>query len=44
MRDLIKLIFFAFWVTLVIWFIVEKLYEEKYTTVSPTVVVTPSGE
>ncbi len=43
MINLPKLFIFAFWVTLIVWFTVEKLQQIEHT-VAPTVVVTPSGE
>ena len=41
MINLPKLIILSVWLTLVIWLVVEKLYEEKYTTVAPTIVIKP---
>ena len=42
--SLTKLFLLSVWVTLVVWFIVEKLQQQEYV-VAPTIVVTPqTGE
>lgn len=41
MINLPKLIILSVWVTLIIWYTVEKLYEEKYTVFAPTIVIKP---